>query len=168
MRVPYSGQAREIGPRKSKHPKAVRFALHFFRFPIFISLVGAIVGRFIEISAGEVAGSFLFVISFISFCGYIAMLAVKSRDYLTVAGYHGVLLILAALPFLAVRIIYLLLGDYGPPGFKQVIGNNRIAVGMRLLIEIIVVMVLFTARMVIEPIWSVGAGYERVPSEWNE
>jgi len=39
---------------------------------------------------------------------------------------------------------------------------------MRLLIEIIVVMVLFTARMVIEPIWSVGAGYERVPSEWNE
>lgn len=92
------------------------------------------------------------------------MLSAKSRAYLTVAGYQGVLLTLAALPFLAVRIIYFLLGEYGPPVFKQVIGDSYVAVGMGLLMEIIIVIILFTARMVIEPIWSVGGGYERVPS----
>lgn len=71
---------------------------------------------------------------------------------------------LAALPFLAVRVIYFLLGEYGPPGFKQVIGDSRVAIEMGLLMEIIIAMILFTARMVIEPIWSVGGGYGRVPS----
>lgn len=161
----YSGQAREIGPGKSKYPKAIRFALHFFRFPIFISLVAVIVGRCIDIRACGIAGSIVFVISFISFCGFIAILTVKSRVYLTVAGYRGVLLTLMALPFLAVRIIYFLLREYASPTSKHAIGDGGIAVGLGLLMEIITATILFTARMVIEPIWSAEGGYERVPSK---
>lgn len=163
--VPYSGQAGEIGPGKSKYSKAIRFALHFFRFPIFISLVAVTVGRCIDIRACGIVGSIVLVITFTTFCGFIAMLAVKSRAYLTAAGYQGVLLILAAVPFLTVRITYFLLGEHGPLAFKQVIGDSCVAVGMGLLMEMIVVMILFTARMVIGPIWTVRGGYERVPSE---
>jgi len=168
LRRSYSGQAGKVGPRKSTQPETVRFMLHFFRFPIFISLVAVIVGRCINIRAGDIAGSIVFAISFISFCGYIAILAVKSRAYFTVTGYQGVLLALAALPFLAVRVIYFLLGEYGPPGLKQVNGDSCVAVGMGLLMEAIVVLILFTARLVMEPIWYFGGDYERVPSEWNE
>lgn len=122
-------------------------------------------GRCIDIRACGIVGSVVLVITFTTFCGFIAMLAVRSRTYLTVAGYQGMLLTLAALPFLAIRIVFFFLEEYGPPCFKQVIGDSCDAVGMRLLMEVIVIMLLFTARMVIEPVRAIGGGYERVPSE---
>ena len=117
-----------------------------------------------NVRACEIAGSIIFVVSFISFCGFIiGVLAIKHRGYLTQAGSHGVLLTLTALPFLATRIVHFLLGDYGLTRFKQVTYN-------RLVMEVIVSIILLTARMAMEPIWPVGSGYERVSSqepEWD-
>ena len=115
--------------------------------------------------ACEISGSIIFVISFISFCGFIGMLAMKHRAYLTVAGSHGVLLTLAALPFLATRIVFFLLGEYRSPRLTQITDKSGGAVGMGLLMEVIVSIILLTARMVMEPMRSVRSGYERVPSQ---
>ena len=165
LSVSYSGQAGEVGPGKSKYPRIIRFALHFFRFPIFISLVMAIVGACMMFRACEIAGSIIFIISFISFCGFIGVLAMRHRVYLTQAGSHGVLLTLAALPFLATRIVHFLLGEYGLTWFKQITYDSGIAVDVGLVMEVIVSIIMLTARMVIEPIWSVRSGYERIPSQ---
>ena len=166
----YSGQAGEVGPGKSKYPRIIRFALHFFRFPIFISLVMTIVGACVNVRACEIAGSIIFVVSFIFFCGFIGLLAIKHRGYLTQAGSHGVLSTLTALPFLATRIVHFLLGEYGSTRFKQVTYSSDIAVDVGLVMEVIVSIILLTARMAMEPIWPVGSGYERVSSqepEWD-
>jgi hypothetical protein len=54
---------------------------------------------------------------------------------------------------LLVRVVYFLLLEYGPPKFNPASGDVGIMVGMGLLMEVIVVVLLLTARMVAEPVW---------------
>lgn len=95
------------------------------------------------------------VATFAFVCGLVAWLAVKTRSILPVQGHRGVLLVLLALPSLLIRIIYFLLSGYGPPRFNPASGDVGPLAGMGLLMEIIIVALLLTARAVAEPIWSV-------------
>ncbi|KAJ5174991.1 uncharacterized protein N7482_000868 [Penicillium canariense] len=147
------GEAGEFGPGNSKYTKAMRVLLHGFRFPIAVAIVLAVVGGIIKMHALEVAGSIVFIVTFVFVCGLIAWLAVKSRTTLTLAGHHGILLILCALPFLLVRVIYFLLLEYGPVKFNPGYGDVGILAGMGLLMEVFVVSLLVTARTVAEPIF---------------
>jgi hypothetical protein len=148
-----SGQSGETGPGKSKWTKSIRFALHFFRFPIFIAIVLAVVGGSINMHSLGEAGSIVLVVTFAYVCGLVAWLAVKSRSILPKSGHHAVLLTVLTLPFLLVRIIYFLLLEYGPPRFNTATGEVGILIGMGLLMEIIIVVLLFIARAVAEPVW---------------
>ncbi|KAJ5132114.1 hypothetical protein N7448_006272, partial [Penicillium atrosanguineum] len=148
------GQSGKFGPGKSSYPKPLRFALHGFRFPIVIAIVLAIVGGIVEISALGEAGSVLLIVTFAFVCGLVVWLAVNSRSTLPVEGHRGVLLVLLALPFLLIRIVYFLLLEYGPPKFNPVTGGVGTLAAMGLLMEIFVVILLLTARAVAMPIWS--------------
>lgn len=101
-----------------------------------------------------VAGSILLVIAFSFVCGLVSSLAAKSRSTLSVTGYRGVCLVLLALPFLFIWVMYFILQAYGDPKYEPVTGETGILVGMGLLMEIITLAVLFVARAVIEPISS--------------
>lgn len=79
--------------------------------------------------------------------------AVKLRSIIPKSGHRAVLLTVLTLPFLLVRIIYFLLLEYGPPKFNPATGYIGILVGMGLLMEIIIVVLLLTARAVAEPVW---------------
>ncbi|KAJ6131382.1 hypothetical protein N7523_001842 [Penicillium sp. IBT 18751x] len=147
------GQSGEFGPNKSKYPKSLRFALHGFRFPIAIAIVLIIVGEIIEVSTLGEAGFVLFVVTFVFVCGLVTWLAVKTRGTLPVEGHRGVLLVLFALPFLLIRIIYFLLLEYGPSQFNPSTGGLGALAGMGLLMEIFVVIFLLTARAVAMPVW---------------
>lgn len=151
-----SGQAGEYGPGKSKHSKTMRFMLHFFRFPIFIAIVLAIVGGCIDIRPLGEAGSVVLVVTFAFVCGLVVWLAIKTRSALPVAGHRGVLLVLLALPFLLVRIVYFLLLEYGPARFNPASGNVGALAGMGLTMEVFLVFILLVARAIIEPIWPAG------------
>ncbi|KAJ5514591.1 hypothetical protein N7463_004143 [Penicillium fimorum] len=146
------GQSGITGPGNSKWTKRARFALHFFRFPIFIAIMLAVVGGCINMRALGEAGSIVLVVTFAYVCGLVGWLAVKSRSTLSELGHHAVLLTLLTLPFLLVRIIYFLLLEYGPPKFNPATGEIGILVGMGLLMEIIIVALLLVARAVAEPI----------------
>ncbi|KAJ5834555.1 hypothetical protein N7447_000581 [Penicillium robsamsonii] len=146
------GQSGETGPGNSKWTQRTRFALHFFRFPIFIAIMLAVVGGCIHMRALGEAGSIVLVITFAYVCGLVGWLAVKSRSILSELGHHSVLLTLLTLPFLLTRIIYFLLLMYGPPKFNPATGDIGILVGMGLLMEIIIVVLLLVARAVAEPI----------------
>ncbi|KAJ5267594.1 hypothetical protein N7478_010402 [Penicillium angulare] len=147
------GQAGEFGPGKSKYPKALRFALLGFRFPIVVSIVLGVVGKIIKIKALEEAGSVLLVVTFAFVCGLVLWLAAKSRSTLPMEGHRGVLLIMLALPFLLVRVIYFLLQEVGPARFNLASGDVGVLAGMGLVMEVIVVILLLTARAFAEPIW---------------
>lgn len=149
-----SGEAGEHGPGKSKYSKWMRFTLHFFRFPIFIAIVLAIVGRCVDIHPLGEAGSVVLVVSFAFVCGLVAWLAMKTRSTLPVAGHRGVLLTLLALPFLLVRVVYFMLLAYGPARFGPASGDIRILAGMGPAMEICIVVILLAARAVVEPIWT--------------
>ena len=147
-----SGQSGQTGPGDSKWTKLIRFALHFFRFPVFIAIVLAVVGGIINMPALGEAGSIVLVVTFAYVCGLVAWLAVKSRPILPESGHQAVLLTALTLPFLLIRIIYFLLLEYGPPRFNPATGEVGILIGMGLLMEIIVVVLLFMARAVAEPV----------------
>lgn len=148
-----SGQSGETGPGNSRWTKGIRFALHFFRFPIFISIVLAVVGSSLRMHALREAGSVVLVVAFAYGCGLVAWLTVKCRSVLPQSGQRGVLLVGVALPLLLIRIIYFLLLEYGYPRFNPASGDVRIMVGMGLVVEIIIVVLLLTARAVAEPVW---------------
>ncbi|KAJ6137938.1 hypothetical protein N7471_004424 [Penicillium samsonianum] len=147
------GQSGETGPGNSRWTKPTRFALHFFRFPIFIAIILAVVSGCINMRALGEAGSIVLVVTFAYVCGLVGWLAVKSRSILPESGHHAVLLTVLTLPFLLVRIIYFLLLEYGPPKFNPATGDIGILVGMGLLMEIIIVVLFLAARAVAEPFW---------------
>lgn len=147
-----SGQSGEFGPGKSKHSKPLRFALHGFRFPTVIAIVLAIVGGIIDNPTLGKVGSAIFVVIFVFVCGLVVWLAVNSRSTLPVEGHHGILVVLLALPFLLIRIVYFLLLKYGSPKFNPASGSVGALAGMGLLMEIFVVTLLMIARVVAMPI----------------
>ena len=102
------------------------------------------------------AGVAVFVVTFAFICGLVGWLAAKYRAVLPTAGYHCVLIVLMTLPFLAVRVAYFLLGQYGSPKFSPVTGSGGIMVGMSLVMEIFIVIILLLARAVAEPFLPVG------------
>lgn len=113
----------------------------------------AVVGGCINMRTLGESGSIVLVVTFAYVCGLVGWLAVKSRSILPKSGHCAVLLTVLTLPFLLVRIIYFLLLEYGPPKFNPAIGDIGILVGMRLLMEIIIVVLLLAARAVAEPVW---------------
>lgn len=113
----------------------------------------AVVGGCINMRALGEAGSIVLVVTFAYVCGLVGWLAVKSPSILPKSGYRAVLLTVLTLPFLLVRIIYFLLLEYGPPKFNPATRDIGILVGMGILMEIIIVVLLFVARSVAEPVW---------------
>ena len=112
------------------------------------------IGRCIDNLACTIAGSVVFVITFV-FAGCLAIwLKVCYRDILPEAGNRCVLLVLVSLPFYAVRIAYLLVVEYGPVKYSPVLGDTGAIVGMGILMEIFIISLLLAARAVAEPFWS--------------
>ncbi|CAG8144224.1 unnamed protein product [Penicillium salamii] len=146
------GQSGETGPGNSKWTKWIRFALHFFRFPIFFAIILAVVGGIIQMHELGEAGSILLIVTFVYVCSLVTWLAVKARSVLPKSGQQAALLVVVTLPFLLVRVIYFLLLEYGPPQFNPASGDVGIMIGMGLLMEILVVVLLILARAVAEPI----------------
>ncbi|UCK59023.1 hypothetical protein AFCA_001852 [Aspergillus flavus] len=143
---------RRTGPGNSRYPKTIRFLLHFFRFPVFFGIVLIVVGESAAVYACKVVGSVLLVLIFAFGCGLFSWLAVAYRSVLPRAGHRCVLLVLAALPFFVVRIAYMLLAQYGPRRFDPANGDGGVMVGMGLLMEIMIMIILLSARAVAEPI----------------
>ncbi|RHZ52836.1 uncharacterized protein CDV56_105913 [Aspergillus thermomutatus] len=146
-----SGQAGRSGPGNTRHPTYLRFLLHAFRFSVILSLVCAVVGETMDIPACMDVGSAVFVITFAFVIILVFWIAIVYRMVLPKNGYRGVMLVLAALPFLAVRITYFLLAEYGSEEFNAVTGKHGIKVGIGLSMEIIATVLLLLSRGLMEP-----------------
>ncbi|KAB8073442.1 hypothetical protein BDV29DRAFT_157632 [Aspergillus leporis] len=107
------------------------------------------------------AGLLLLVVAFAFVCGLTAWLAVKARAVLPASGQRETLLVLLALLFLLVRVVYFLLLGYGDPKFNHASGDVCILAGMGLLMKIFIVIILLAAHAMTETIDGV-AGNKRV------
>lgn len=154
MLIGYSGQAGRTGPGNSRLPGHLRFTLHFFRFPVIISIVLVLVGGLLDILACEIVGTVVFVLTFLLVWCILLGMAGRSCRVLSAAGYRTVLLVLVSLPFLTVRVVYFLLSEHGSRMFGAITGDVDVMIGMGLLMEVIVSILLIAARMVAEPLWS--------------
>ncbi|KAJ5582681.1 hypothetical protein N7535_001301 [Penicillium sp. DV-2018c] len=150
------GQSGETGPGKSRWTRQTRFALHFFRFPVFIAIIMAVVSECIDITALGEVGCIVLLVTFAYVCCLVGWLAVTSRKLLPVSGHRAVLITTFTLPFFLVRIIYSLLGKYGSPKFDPTTGDISVFIGMGPLMEILIVVLLLTARGTAEPLWLFG------------
>ncbi|KAL2867157.1 uncharacterized protein BJX67DRAFT_105458 [Aspergillus lucknowensis] len=148
-----SGQTGRTGPGNSRHPSHLRFTLHFFRFPVIISIVLVLAGRILDIRACSIVGTVIFILTFLLVWCIVLGMAARSRKSLPAAGYRSVLAVLASLPFLTVRVVYFLLAEYGSPKFEAVIGHVDFMVGIGFLMEIIAAVLLIVARTIAEPLW---------------
>ncbi|GFF95958.1 hypothetical protein IFM47457_10628 [Aspergillus lentulus] len=155
-----SGQAGRSGHGNTRYPKHLRFLLHGFRFPVILSLVCAVVGETMNISACRDIGSAVFVITFAFVISLVLWIAIAYRTVLPRNGHRGVMLVLATLPFLAVRIACFLLSEYGSDEFNAVTGKEGIKVGMGLLMEVVVAVLLLLSRGTMEPF-----GYKTLHTE---
>ncbi|KAJ5236212.1 hypothetical protein N7489_006303 [Penicillium chrysogenum] len=99
------GQSGETGPANSKWTKLIRFALHFFRFPIFIAITLAVVSGCINMRTLGEAGSIVLVVTFAYVCGLVGWLAIKSRSILPESGHHAVFLTLLTLSRASLSIL---------------------------------------------------------------
>ncbi|PYI14415.1 hypothetical protein BO86DRAFT_370777 [Aspergillus japonicus CBS 114.51] len=153
-----SGQAGRTGPGNSRYPKHVRFLLHFFRFPVIISIVLVVVGDCIGIPGCMYAGGAVFAATFCFVCGLVSWLAVTYRSVLSPAGHSCVMIVLGALPFLVVRVVYFLLAEFGPRKFSPIDGSEGVMVGMGLVMEVLIIIILLLARAVAEPLWPAKGG----------
>ncbi|GKZ36316.1 hypothetical protein AbraIFM66950_007350 [Aspergillus brasiliensis] len=149
-----SGQTGRSGPGNSRYPKFTRFALHFFRFPVFFGIVLLIVAAGTGIRACALAGAIVLVLAFALAVFLTMWLTIGYRTVLPAAGRHCVLLVLCAVPMYTVRIAYLLLTEYGPARFKSGHEQVGVTVGMGLLMELAIITLLFAARAVAEPFWA--------------
>ncbi|KAL4888384.1 hypothetical protein BDV59DRAFT_206204 [Aspergillus ambiguus] len=155
-----SGQTGKTGPGNSRYPKATRFALHFFRFPIFFGILLVVIAACTGVRACALAGCIVLVIAFAFGVCLSVWLAVCYRAVLPEAGRRCVRLVLCALPFYTVRIAYMVLAEYGPPRYKIGSGDVGVMVGMGLVMELGIIGLLFAARAVAEPFWTKAAGVD--------
>jgi hypothetical protein len=95
-------------------------------------------------------GSGVFVITFAFIIGLVLWIAVVYRTVLPRNGRRGVMLVLATLPFLAVRIAYFLLGEFDSEEFNALTGKEGIKIGMGLLMEITATVLLLLSRGTME------------------
>ncbi|BCS10677.1 hypothetical protein AKAW_08415 [Aspergillus luchuensis IFO 4308] len=154
LRRKKSGQTGRSGPGNSRYPRFTRFALHFFRFPVFFGIVLLIVAACTGIRACALAGAIVLLLAFAVGVFLTAWLAIGYRTVLPACGRHCVLLVLCAVPMYTVRIAYALLTEFGPTTFKSGHEQVRVTVGMGLLMELAIITLLFAARTVAEPFWA--------------
>jgi hypothetical protein len=68
-------------------------------------------------------------------------------------GRRGVLVMAAALPFYVVRMVYMMLGDFGNVRYSPAIGDWKMAVGLEFVMEIVIVALLMGTTILVQPVF---------------
>jgi hypothetical protein len=76
----------------------------------------------------------------------------RIRQKLTASGRKALFVAIAILPFLVVRITYLLLVEFGSVIFSPILGNWRFQAGMGFAMEVAIMILLIVGRTVMQPL----------------
>ena len=93
----------------------------------------------------------------------IFIFATSHKKLLHTSGQLGLRLTVATLPFYAVRVVYLVLVEFGSIKFSPVLGDWRFLAGMGLAMEVPILLLLMTAGIVVEPLEFGSRMFLRLP-----
>jgi hypothetical protein len=150
---------------KAFPPALSRFediCLKWIRLPILVAIVLNIVGSIKSVIALVKVAAIILVAVYL----YLAVVVlfytfVKQNHFSSKRARHALILTLAALPFLAIRVAYLVLGSFQVDGmmFSSILGSIAAAWGMQLSMEVIIILLFISTRIVL--LHSVGKRVEQ-------
>lgn len=126
--------------------------LQYIRAPIAIAVVLIVVaGSILNLSFLK-AGALVLLATYV----YVACIAIfiisRYQDRLVKSAHLGLRISVASLPLFAIRVVYLLLVEFGDIKFDPVVGDWRYLVGLGFTMEVGIVFLLVTAAIAIEPL----------------
>lgn len=126
--------------------------MQYTRIPVLIAVVLFIVaGSILNLSYIR-AGAMVLLVTFIYLSCIVILITYRCWNYLNKAAQKGLKIVMAALPLYAVRVIYLLLVEFGDIKFDPILGDWRFIAVMGLAMESGIVVLLITAGVVLEPL----------------
>jgi hypothetical protein len=127
--------------------------LNWTRLPIFIGIVLICVAGGILNTALLKAGAVMILVAFVYLVTILIVLSLNGQyKDLPIEGQRGVMLVVAALPFYVIRMVYMMLGDFGNVKYSPAIGDWKMAVGLEFVMEIVIVILLISAMVVVQPV----------------
>jgi hypothetical protein len=115
------------------------------------------------------AGAVVLLVTFIYLACLITFISTQSRkSELDRCSQQGLWFVIAALPFCAVRAIYLLLAVFGSEKYDPVIGDWQFLAGLGFAMEVVIVIFLIIAGVTIRPLQGQSKDAARLPMARGE
>jgi hypothetical protein len=149
-----SGRAGSSDEETTKYSKVLERMLQYTRVPIVFAVILIIIaGSILNLSLLE-AGAVVILATFI-YIGCIAIFIVTRYGERLVENVQlGLWMAIASLPLYAVRVIYLMLVEFGDAKFDPVVGDPRYFIGLGFAMEVGIVVLLVIAGIAVAPLRS--------------
>ncbi len=148
----HSGRAGSSDRRTTAYPKCLERMLQYIRVPIIIAVTLIIVAASILNLSFLKAGAAVLLVTFIYVACVAILIAYRYRGRLVETAEIGLWIAIASLPLYAVRVIYLMLVEFGDIKFDPVVGDWRYLVGLGFAMEAGIVLLLVMAGIAVEPL----------------
>ena len=129
-------------------------AIRWSTIPVLIAaIIIGVAGGLVNTTLVKV-GAAIILAAFVYFVLLFAYIVLRSEiTALPENGRRAVWLMIAALPFYVVRLVYLMLADFGSVKYSPAIGDWKLTVGLEFLMEILIVILLQTAELIAQPLF---------------
>jgi hypothetical protein len=136
----------------TSYPKFLGRILQYTRLPLLIAVVLIIVaGSILNLSFLK-AGASVITATFIYLCGIAVFISTtRLRNQLNANAQRSLWIALASLPLYTVRVIYLMLVEFGNVRFDPVIGDWRYLASLGFAMEVGIAVLLVMAGIAVEP-----------------
>ncbi|KIW02969.1 uncharacterized protein PV09_05630 [Verruconis gallopava] len=137
----------------SHYPHLIKLLLQWIRLPIIVAVVLIVLaGSLVNITLMK-SGACI-ILAIFAFLIAILLYLVLAGHFRTMppAAQHALRCVAAAVPFYAVRITYMMLGNFGGIKYSPAVGDWKLAVGLEFVMEIAIVFLLITASLFAQPI----------------
>jgi hypothetical protein len=136
--------------------------LVYTRFPILAAVILFIVAGCVLNLTCIKAGAIVLMVTFVYLVIIVKYIMFRILQQLDKAAQRGFWFVVATLPLFLIRVIYLLLVEFGSVKFDPIIGDWQFLVGMGFAMEVGIAVLLIMARIATEPL-AFGSETARVP-----
>lgn len=149
-----SGRAGSPDEETTKYSKVLERMLKYTRVPIVIAVILIIIAASILNLSLLKAGVVVILAMFIYIACIAIFIATWYGERLVKNMQLGLWIAIASLPLYAVRVIYLMLVEFGDAKFDPVVGDPRYLIGLGFAMEVGIVVLLVMAGIAVAPLWS--------------
>jgi hypothetical protein len=113
------------------------------------------------------AGAVVLLATFVYVACIAVLIALRYTERLVKTAQLGLWIAIASLPLYSVRVVYLMLVEFGDVKFDPVVGDWRFLASLGFAMEVGMVVFLVVAGVVVEPLWGGRESAGRLPMAKN-